>query len=68
MTIKEFKAYLLKQTDWLVQSGPYDTSGYEQDVERVKGIKKARTWNALLDVCPNDYTEAAVNRCRKSEL
>lgn len=68
MTIKDFKAYLLTRFDWRAQSGRFDISGFEQDVETIKGIKKAKTWDALLDVCPKGYLEAAVNRCRKSDL
>jgi len=66
MTLKEWKEYFF--STYSTQRGPYDAAGWERDRDRRQAIRRARTWAALVEAVPSDYVEAAINRCRKSDL
>lgn len=65
-TIRTFKTAILTQN--VHQQGPGDTSGHARDAKWKDQVRKARTWNAIVEAIycvGGDWTAIAANDGRR---
>jgi hypothetical protein len=68
MTLKEMKLAVLKDWRWRSQKSPNDTDGWRRDADRVKQVRRARTWLELAYAAPCSWQSAVANRCLPSQV
>jgi hypothetical protein len=67
MTLPEMKLAIAKDLSWQSASQD-DVAAFHGDVEVLCAIDKSWTWSELLEVCPEEWSSAVVNRCHRNEL